>query len=82
MWPLGDTQPPRTSKALTWEEDEHLVSGVVIVGYQHRQVCAPRPPLTRLVSKLGLELFQRLVQLILGHQVAPVVAQLQRGLAK
>lgn len=72
----------RTGKALTWEEDEHLVSGVVVVGHQHCEVCAPWPPLTRLVPKLGLELFQCLVQLILGHQVATVVTQLQRKLAR
>lgn len=65
-------------QALTWEEDEHLVGGVVIMGHQHREVCATRPPFTGLVPKLGLELLQRLVQLVLGHQVATVVAKLQR----
>lgn len=74
---LGVTQPPRTHATLTWKEDKHLVGGVVVVGHQHREVRAPGPPLARLVPKLGLELFQRLVQLILRHQVAAVVAQLQ-----
>lgn len=48
------------------------------MGHQYREVRAPRPPFTGLVPKLGLELLQSLVQLILGHQVATVVAQLQR----
>lgn len=63
-----------TSKTLTREEDKHLVSGVVVVGHQHREVSAPGPPFTRLVPELGLELLQRLVQFILGHQVATVMA--------
>lgn len=68
---------PTWSPAVTWEEDKHLVSGVVVVSYQHGQVRASRPPLARLVPELGLELLQGLVQLVLGHQVAAVVAQLR-----
>ena len=48
------------------------------MGHQHREVRAPRPPFTGLVPKLGLKLLQSLVQLVLGHQVTTVMAQLQR----
>lgn len=61
----------------TGEEDKHLVRGVIVVGDQHGEVCPPGPALAGLVSELTLELVQRLVQLVLGHQVAPVMAQLE-----
>lgn len=66
---------------LLWEEHKHLVCGVVIVGHQHGEVCAPRSPFARFVAKLCLELLECLVQLILGHQVATVMTKLHDGLA-
>lgn len=44
--------------------------------YQHSEVCAPGAALAGLVSKLTFEFIQGLVQLVLSHQVASVVAQL------
>ena len=65
---------------VTWKEDKHLVSRVIVVGDQHSEICPPWAPFTRLVPKLALELVQSLVQLILRHKVASVVAQLcERG---
>lgn len=60
----------------TREENEHLVSGVIIVSYQHGEVCPSGATLAGFVSKLTLELIKSLVQLILGHQIASIVAQL------
>lgn len=45
--------------------------------HQYSEVCASGATLAGLVSKLTLELVQRLVQLVLCHQVASVVAQLR-----
>lgn len=61
----------------TREEDKHLVCGVIVVRHQHSEVCASGATLAGLVSKLTLELIQSLIQLILCHQVAPVMAQLR-----
>jgi hypothetical protein len=69
-------------KGLTWEEHKHLVCGVIVVGHQHREVCAPWPSFAGLVPKLRLEFLKCLVQFILGHQVATVMTQLQRQEAK
>lgn len=64
-------------KASTWKENKHLVCGVVVVCHQHSEVCASGATLARLVAKLILELIEGLVQLVLCHQVASVVAQLR-----
>lgn len=61
----------------TWEEHKHLVCGVIIVGHQHGEVCAPWSSFAGFVPKLCLELLKCLVQLILSHQVATVMTQLQ-----
>lgn len=61
----------------TRKENKHLVGGVVIVGHQHGEVCPPGATLAGLVSELTLELLQRLVQLVLCHQVSSVMAQLR-----
>ena len=49
------------------KENEHLVGGVVVVGHQNNQVRSRRVLFTRLVTKLGLELLDRLVQLVLRY---------------
>lgn len=61
----------------TGEENKHLVGGVIVVCHQHREVCAPRPTLAGFISKLALELVQCLIQLVLCHQVASIMAQLE-----
>lgn len=48
------------------------------MGHQHVRSDGALAPFTGLVPKLGLELLQSLVQLVLGHQVTTVMAQLQR----
>ena len=73
------TQAPRVPHKLTGEENKHLIRGVVVVGYEHRQVRPPGTTLTRFVTELTLKLIQRLVQLILGHQITSVMAKLQGG---
>ena len=49
------------------KENEHLVGGVVVVGHQNNQVRSRRVLFTGLVTKLGLELLDRLVQLVLRY---------------
>lgn len=61
----------------TRKENKHLVCGVIVMCHQYSEVCASGATLAGLVSKLTLELVQRLVQLVLCHQVASVVAQLR-----
>lgn len=60
----------------TREEDEHLVRGVVVVRHQHGQVRSSRATLAGFITELALKLIQRLIQLVLCHQVASIVAQL------
>lgn len=61
----------------TRKENKHLVGGVIVVGHQYGEVCPPGATLAGLVSELTLELLQRLVQLVLCHQVSSVMAQLR-----
>lgn len=60
----------------TGKENKHLVGGVVIVCHQHCKICAPGTTFTWFVSKLTLELVQSLVQFVLGHQIASIMAEL------
>ncbi|KAK0156241.1 Phospholipid hydroperoxide glutathione peroxidase [Merluccius polli] len=69
----------RVAHKLTGEKDEHLIRGVVVVGDQHGEVGPPGTALAGLVPELTLELVQRLVQLVLGHQIPSVVAQLHEN---
>ena len=62
------------------EENKHLVGGVVVVGHQNDEVRPCGVLFARLVAKLGLEMVQGLVQLVLGDQVASVVAEGHHGL--
>lgn len=63
---------------LTWKEHKHLVGGVVIVGHQHGEVRPSGSTLAGSVSKLTFKLVQGLVQLVLGHQISSIVAELQQ----
>lgn len=65
------------SESVTWEEDKHLVSGIVVVSHEYRKIRPPRTALARLVPELTFKLVQRLIQLVLRHQVSPIVAELQ-----
>lgn len=47
------------------------------MGHQHGEVCASGATFAWFVSELTLELIQGLVQLVLRHQVASIMAQLR-----
>lgn len=61
----------------TRKENKHLVRGVIVVCHQHSEVSASGATLARLVTELALKLIQRLIQFVLCHQVASIVAQLE-----
>ena len=73
------TGAPSAPRQLTGEENEHLIRGVVVVGYEHGEVRPPGTTLAGFVTELALKLIQRLVQLVLGHQVPSVMAKLHGG---
>ena len=54
-----------TDLGLVWEENEHLVGGIVIVSHEDNEIVPGRLLFARFIAKLLFELIQRLVQLVL-----------------
>lgn len=64
----------------TRKENKHLVRGVIVVCHQHGEVCASGATLAGLITELAFKLIQRLIQFILGDQVASIMTQLNEAI--